>query len=285
MVIPSVPQDKKKEQWDRTKMHDLSVTSNYVDKIIAEAVEENTILTPKQKDFCFFFVKSRNAVQAYIRAYQTTYRNACAHAWALLNHDEVAKEIKRLRILKNTALGGMTGEDIVELHMRIAFADMTDFVEFGNRDVPLLKDDESVLMLDCESDEVKVLAGNINEVRLKPSDMIDGNLISEVYGGREGVKIKLADRQKSLAFLAAWFELNPIDKHRMAYDNAILAQKERETKIKEEQHNSQGKVDPSAYKEQVSGLMSMFGSPHEDRRLEDYENIAPETKGGISEDD
>jgi len=179
----------------------------HVDKMIAEAVEENAILTPKQKDFCFFFVKNNNAVQAYIKAYQTTHRDACAHAWTLLNHVEVAKEVKRLRILKNTALGGMMGEDIVELHTRIAFADITDFVEFENKQVPVLKDNVPVLSFCPETEEAKELRRNVNEVRLKSSDAVDGNLISEVSDGREGTKIKLADRHKSLAFLTKYHGL------------------------------------------------------------------------------
>ena len=82
--------------------------------------------------------------------------------------------------------------DIFQKYMDIAFADMTDYVEFGNG---TFTDPET-----CE--EVQY-----SYVNLKDSKTVDGTLISEVSKGRDGAKIKLADRMKALDWLADHMDL------------------------------------------------------------------------------
>jgi len=176
-----------------------------VDKIIFDALEDNNELTQKQKDFCRYFIHNRNATQAYLRAYGVKYGSAGTGSWRLMASPKIKAELRRLREIKNEALGGLTGEDIVEMHMRIAFADIKDFVEFDSDEV-----------------EVKGEVRKKNFVRLRPSKMVDGQLIDSITEGSTGVKIKLADRQKSLAFLERYFELNPMDNHKKEYDNRRL---------------------------------------------------------------
>ena len=219
--------DKKTGQRDRTKKTPVT-TAAQVDKLLAEAVEKNTDLTAKQKDFCRFFAKNKNATQAYLKAYGCSYNVANAEGYKLLVNPCVKAELRRLREIRDAALD-ISGNDVVEMHMRIAFADMTDFVDFENKSVPMLsKQGNPILTFDPETGDAKELHRNVNEVRLKNSNMVDGNIITEVSEGREGVKIKLADRQKSLAFLERYFELNPMDAHRKKYDDTVLALKNKE---------------------------------------------------------
>ena len=91
--------------------------------------------------------------------------------------------------------------------MDIAFADITDFVEFGNS---TYTDGET-------QEEIQY-----SYVNLKNSNSVDGTLISEVSKGRDGAKIKLADRMKALEWLSNYFEINPADKHRRAFENRKL---------------------------------------------------------------
>ena len=224
-------QDKKRDGMTVTKKPPRATVSKNatvadVDKLLAEAVEENTELTAKQKDFCRFFTKNKNATQAYLKAYGCEYNTAMVNGYKLLINAKVKAELKRLREIRDAALD-VNGNDVVEMHMRIAFSDITDFVEFENKEVPIMKNGFPVLTFD-EDGEATEARRNVNEVRLKNSNMIDGNLITEVSEGREGVKIKLADRQKSLAFLERYFELNPMDTHRKAYYNKVLTLREKD---------------------------------------------------------
>ena len=47
------------------------------------------------------------------------------------------------------------------------------------------------------------------------------------------MSLKLLDQYKALQWLSDYFGMNPKDKHKIAYDNAVLAMRERELKLKE----------------------------------------------------
>ncbi len=76
-------------------------------------------------------------------------------------------------------------EDIFQKYMDIAFADMNDFMSFGQEEI-----------------ETDYGPRMVNSVRLKESDQVDGTLITEVKQGRDGVSVKLADRMKAIDWLA-----------------------------------------------------------------------------------
>ena len=151
-------------------------TTTDVDKLLADAVEENTELTAKQKDFCRFFAKNKNATQAYLKAYGGTYATAQVDGYENLTKPNIKAELRRLREIRDAALD-ISGNDVIEMHMRIAFADITDFVDFENKSVPVLKNNEPVFSFDDDG-EARELTRNVNEVRLKPSAMIDCMIVT-----------------------------------------------------------------------------------------------------------
>ena len=211
----------------------VATTPKQLNKIISDAVEENDELTEKQKEFCVIFIRNRNATQAYLKSHDCNYNTAMVEGHRLLRNPKVKAEIRRLKEIKNEALGDFSGDDIVELHMRIAFADITDYVEFENKLEPVLKNNEPVYAFKEDGEAFEVMRSK-NELRLKPGTIVDGVLINGITEGREGVNIRLADKQRSLAFLERWFELNPMDKHRKNYDNRVLDLKEKELEGKSE---------------------------------------------------
>jgi phage terminase small subunit len=213
-----------------------------IDQRIANAVEENEKLTAQQKDFCVYYMRNRNATQAYLKAYGCAYTTANTNGPALLVKTHIKEEVRRLREIKNAALGDLCGADVVELHMRIAFADITDFVEFENVRRPLLVNGGPVMVPDPDGGKDKALAANVNEVRLKNSVMVDGNVVMEVSQGRDGAKIRLANRQHSLDFLVKYFELNPMDRHRVEYDRQRLALEDRRIRILEGEDDGEDDV-------------------------------------------
>ena len=49
-------------------------------------------------------------------------------------------------------------------------------------------------------------------VSLKPSAVVDGQIITEIKEGRDGITIKLADKMKALDKLSAYLKVLPNDK-------------------------------------------------------------------------
>lgn len=191
------------------------------DEKLAAMVDENEELNDKQKLFCLLYVKSFNATRSYQKAYGCSYETALSKGPALLKNPKVQDEIRRLKAERNLDLMADVN-DLVELHMRIAFGDITDFVEFGRKEVPVMNMFGPMKTKDPITGEEVPLTKEINDVRFRESSEADGRLIAEVKQGKDGASVKLVDRQKSLAFLERYFEVNPMDKHKVAYDNARL---------------------------------------------------------------
>jgi len=164
------------------------------EKAVADEVKQviqNTDLTDKQQLFCIYYIRCFNATKAYQKAYGVDYATAASIGYRLLGNDGVKEEINRLK--QNRLNREFLSEpDIFQKYMDIAFADITDFVEFG-----------SGTFTDPETDE-EVPYSYVN---LKDSKNVDGTLISEVSKGKDGPKIKLADRMKALQWLTDHMDL------------------------------------------------------------------------------
>lgn len=176
---------------------------------IAEAVKqviENAELTDKQRLFCVLYVKCFNATKAYQKAYEVDYNTAASIGYRLLENDGVKKEIQRLK--QNRLNREMLDEsDIFQKYMDIAFLDVTDFVEFGQEDVPVMAVYGPVQVKDEETGEKKTLTKRVNVVRFKDSSEVDGTLIAEVKQGKDGASIKLPDRMKALEWLTKHMDM------------------------------------------------------------------------------
>lgn len=183
--------------------------NNAKKEAITEAVEqviENAELTDKQRLFCVLYVKCFNATKAYQKAYEVDYNTAASIGYRLLENDGVKKEIQRLK--KNRLNREMLDEsDIFQKYMDIAFSDVTDFVEFGQEDVPVMAVYGPVQVKDEETGEKKTLTKRVNVVRFKDSSEVDGTLIAEVKQGKDGASIKLPDRMKALEWLAEHMDM------------------------------------------------------------------------------
>ena len=176
---------------------------------IAEAVEqviENADLTDKQRLFCVLYVKCFNATKAYQKAYGCSYATALTNGTALLGNTRIKNEILRLK--QNRLNREMLDEsDIFQKYMDIAFSDVTDFVEFGQEDVPVMAVYGPIQVKDEETGEKKTLTKRVNVVRFKDSSEVDGTLIAEVKQGKDGASIKLPDRMKALEWLAEHMDM------------------------------------------------------------------------------
>lgn len=163
---------------------------------------QNDELTSEQQIFCVYYSKTFNAAQSYQKAYGCTYESALCAGPRLLGNVRVRTEIERLKELKRQQI--VTGtEDIVELQMRIAFADIGNYLTFSEKEYT-----------DPETQEKK----SISAVDLKESVNTDTQLIREVKDGKYGVSIKLEDRQKAINWLTKYFLMHPESKYRAEYE-------------------------------------------------------------------
>jgi phage terminase small subunit len=155
-----------------------------------EELSENGELTDKQRLFCIYYIKSFNATKAYQKAYKCSYDTAAAVSYRMLENVGVKKEIQRLKQSRlNREL--LSEDDIFQKYMDIAFADMTDYLEFGNRETETL--DEAT---------GKMVKKRVNYISIKDSNEVDGTSISEISKIKGDVKVKLADRMQALKWLS-----------------------------------------------------------------------------------
>ena len=80
--------------------------------------------------------------------------------------------------------------------------DLTDYLEFGTEEVPVIGQFGPVKVKDEKTGKEKVLMQRENRVYLKDSAMVDGSLVTELTTGRNGTNIRLADRMKALQWLS-----------------------------------------------------------------------------------
>ena len=190
-----------------------------VAKKLIQSVESNEELTDQQKAFCLHYVKTFNATMAYKRAFGCSYASAHAAGPRLLANVSIRSEITRLKQIRSEAI--LAGpDDIIEKYMHIAFADITDYLEFGRATVPVMGPFGPIY--EGKGKNKKPVTRVVNDVRFKESSEVDGTLLSEVKQGKDGASVKLADRMKALEWLANYFTMNPMDKHRVKFENKKL---------------------------------------------------------------
>lgn len=189
-------------------------------------LQDDNILTDKQKLFCQFFANNRNATQAAIKAGYSK-NTATEIGYENLTKPHIRAEVDRIKKLMSQAIM-LSPDDIVERYMRIAFADMTDVAEWGTEEVVDI-DKSGNIQIDQNGNVKKIKRIYFN---VKDHDQVDGGLISEIKMGSQGLSVKLESRQKALEWLSNYFDMNPMNKHKRQYDNAVLALREKEFNLK-----------------------------------------------------
>lgn len=211
---------KKRYDWDNATLQKLECNVakesaqkkkkvSKVQQVVAAdiaSVSENPDLTEKQRLFCLHYVRCFNATKAYQKAYGRDYFTAKAHGFELLQSVAIRAEINRLKQSRlNREL--LDEHDIFQKYMDIAFADITDFVQFGQEEEYVIGQFGLVQVEDPVTGKKAPLKQKVNTVRFRESDSIDGTLITEVKNGKNGASIKLADRMKALEWLAEHMDI------------------------------------------------------------------------------
>lgn len=215
VTINTVKSWKTRYKWSKdkkgvhTKSEKVCTQKRKVQRVVEEAVEqviENPDLTDKQRLFCVIYIRCFNATKAYQKAYGCSYATAVTNGPALLGNTRIREEIKRLK--QNRLNQEMLDEsDIFQRYMDIAFADITDYVTFGQEEVPVMAVYGPVQIKDPETGEKVTMTKKVNTVRFKESSEVDGALISEVKQGKDGASIKLLDQMKALQWVSDHMDL------------------------------------------------------------------------------
>lgn len=159
----------KRKQLNRTKK------KANVEEVLS--LIENDDLTDKQRLFCIYYTKYWNATKAYQKVYESTYATGRTNGSRLLAKANIRSEIERLK--KEIASGIMIDARVVlQKYIDVAFADIGDYVEFG---------------------EYAITMKDLSEV--------DTSIIAEASNTEDGIKFKLADKMKALDFLAKYTDL------------------------------------------------------------------------------
>lgn len=188
--------DKKQANVRKISEQNKEPVANEVEDVI-----NNTKLTDKQRLFCIYYIRCFNATKAYQKAYGCDYRTAQSNGHKLLTKTHIKEEIFHLK-QERLNREFLSEEDIFQKYMDIAFADITDYLEFGTEEVPVMAMYGPVKIKDTDTGEERELTKVVNTVRFKESADIDGTILTEVKQGRNGASIKLADRMKALQWLS-----------------------------------------------------------------------------------
>ncbi|MEK4452826.1 MULTISPECIES: terminase small subunit [unclassified Paenibacillus] len=167
--------------------------SNKQNKEVArgDPPEEETELTDKQRMFVLEYMRDFNATRAALAAGYSK-RAAYSIGWENLRKPEIQAEITLLKE-QMTAELGLSVHRVIAEYLKIAFADTTDYVDFGTNEEPVIGIDGPVY--DEEGDPV---TKTVSFVHFKSAYEVDGTLISEVKQGRDGVSIKFYDKMRAL---------------------------------------------------------------------------------------
>jgi len=137
-------------------------------------------LTRKQELFCFEYLKNFNATQAAVEAGYSK-KTAYSQGQRLLKNVEVKQLIEKL---------SQKSLNKVDMDIDKAFALMVKHATYDSKD---FFDITNITLKDSKDKEY-----NETIISLKNIEQLDGTLISEIKQTKDGIQIKLPDRQKAL---------------------------------------------------------------------------------------
>ncbi|EEM68497.1 Phage terminase small subunit [Bacillus thuringiensis serovar andalousiensis BGSC 4AW1] len=256
---------KSKDKWDENITGNITVGKKVITKVEnpktkkkLKAILEDEELSEKERLFCLYYVKYFNGTQA---ALKSGYSKDGAHVQAsrLLRRERVSSYIKELKgeLVENVFVEAL---DVLKEYIKIAFADITNYVTFGQREV------------EFQDDEGNQFTRMMNFVDLQEADLVDGSIITEVKQGKDGVSVKLADKMKALDKLAQYFDLVPDnfkrqieeERHKMQME----VQKAQVDKIKADTARIKGEdgdeYEDDGFKEALEGKVEEVWDDHDD---------------------
>ena len=212
--INTVKSWKSRHGWQRgapTKKSVHTKSKKVAPKIIDE-LEANGELNDKQKLFCLFYLQRFNATWAYQKAYGVNYDNALRAGPRLLGKVGIKDQLDKLKKQLHSDMY-VEIDDIINEYTKQAFASLGDVLDYKVHK-ELVMDNEGNVFLDTEDNPVEK---HVADIFLKPSDQIDWTSVQELHRGKDGLVVKLYDKQKALNSLA-----KIMDTHKDKNDSNIV---------------------------------------------------------------
>lgn len=178
------------------------------EEVTAFELEGDDGLTDKQRLFCMYYVRSLNATSAYKKVYECSYQTAMANGSRLLSKAKIKETVAELKRQRLESLD-LDKFDVLEKYKAIAFADITDFIDFTQVEAEATETEvEFNPDGSKKSEKTEVVPYTYTKFAMHHSEEIDGTLITELSKGKDGMfKVKLADKMAALAFLAKYTDL------------------------------------------------------------------------------
>lgn len=191
---------------------------------------EDYELTDKQKAFCDAYLRSFNATQSYINAFDSTYATASTQGSRLLRKPKIKKYLRMARDQRSIEAGIQTSQLLAKV-AAIAFSDFGDYVAFKSTEHGVYDEDGNAV-IDLDTGRQKTFIKD--EIHLKPQDKVDTSLIKSLsVSPRDGVKLELQDQTKALEWLLNYFTLGGREKINLNLDR--LKESVRSLKTKTDQ--------------------------------------------------
>lgn len=202
------------DHWDEELKGNVTIPKDNVTKqnngiekppkteLLPEEIEtlNNEELTERQRLFCLYYVRWFNATKAYRKVYDCDYATAMTNGSMLLRNTKIQEHIQAIKDAK-IKQAMYSAEDLFQKMMDIAYSDVTDYLVFGQEEVPVMSMYGPVQVKDPITGEKKQLTKDVNYVRFKDSSKVDGTLIQEVKQGKDGCSIKLVSKEFALKWL------------------------------------------------------------------------------------
>lgn len=187
--------------------YDVYTTEELLEMSHEDAIEG---LTEKQIKFCEVYVLNYNISIALRKAGYESETSGAAYRIRQKSGCKRYIQWLKARMLHDTLING---EDIINQWVKIAFADMTDFVDI-----------------------------NKFGITLKPVREMDGQLVKSIKSGRDGVSIELYDKLKALDSLAKYTEDMPKD-YKQKIEERKMELMEQEFELKKSIYDMENKIE------------------------------------------
>lgn len=234
----SVRKDKK-----HNKVNNEKVSANEIEELI-----ENEELNDRQRLFCVIYSRCLNATKAYQKVYHCTYETAMVNGCNLLRNTKIKEQINKLNSTEFNK--EFIRNSVLQKYIDIAFADITEYIKFGQREEPVIDKDGNPAL--DENGFIKT--ESYSYVELGESSQVDGTLINEIAQGKGGIKIKLADKMKALDVLNRYSNLlSDEEKTALELENKKLANRKLSAELNKINGTDDTNVEDDGFIEALNG--------------------------------
>lgn len=267
--IETVKSWKKRHGWERDKpvkktapVAPQSKKGCTPSKEVQEPLEE---LSDKEQLFCYHYVRTWNATQAYLKSgYQCNKAAAHVGGCRLLQRENVKVEIERLRTLFRQEIH-VDIQDFLSFCLKVVGADIGDYIRFGAVDRIVFDEDGPM-----KDENGELIKEPVNCLSLGESEEVDTSVITEVKQGKDGISIKLADKKWAWEQLLKYFDWLPSPWQQKVAERRLEVEKKKVEILEQKMGNPEDAI--TKHNERIAVLAELLNSPASNRSPEDFDD-------------